>query len=247
MSGRTMLGLAAVGLLVLWGLWMGRPARAGRRQESPSLSIPLSVPGARLYAEACLSCHGSQGNGRNPFPIPGGLRGPALDRLSPARWTPGRIAAVIAHGDPPMPGWGAVLSVQQIDELSAYVRSVMTPHRVGERASRHKLLAQGRRRDAPSQATGVPSGLVSRRAAAAGRGGSARRFGRRPATPRLGDAIRTRSSGEWTRRGGASRRGRWRSQGPELNGRPACRLLSRPAERSGGRRHQHGHQLPGAR
>jgi mono/diheme cytochrome c family protein len=118
-------GLLVVGGMMTVALWMTRPpSHAHPAPLPPAATVP--VDGARLYTEACLSCHGPEGNGQNPFPIPGGYKPPALRRLSPTRWTAERLAAVIRKGDPPMPGWEGTLTPAQIEALAAYVRSLMS-------------------------------------------------------------------------------------------------------------------------
>jgi mono/diheme cytochrome c family protein len=116
-------GLLVVGGLMTVALWATRPHPPARSAPPPATVAPAT--GARLYQEACLSCHGPDGNGANPYPIPGGYRPPALNHLSPTKWTPERLRAVIARGDPPMPGWGGTLSPAQIDAVAAYIRSLM--------------------------------------------------------------------------------------------------------------------------
>jgi len=106
-------------------LWATRPPTHAHPAPLPAAPV-APVDGARLYAEACLSCHGPDGNGHNPFPMPGGFKPPALSRLAPGKWTEERLATVIRKGDPPMPGWEGTLTPAQIEAVAAYVRSLMT-------------------------------------------------------------------------------------------------------------------------
>jgi cbb3-type cytochrome c oxidase subunit III len=85
--------------------------------------------GATLYDSYCWTCHGKTGKGDGPIavaykPQPRDL----TDRASLAQRTDRDLYNVISQGggaverSPTMPGWGEVLSPQEIWDLVAYVR-----------------------------------------------------------------------------------------------------------------------------
>jgi mono/diheme cytochrome c family protein len=108
------------------GIWMfslsgtmnSLPPRSGNVAAGRT-RVPATAPdsgqgnperGAEIYAQACIACHGSAGDGGH-----GG--GPTLiDGLDAVT-----IEAVTAAGRNTMPGFGAVYSAQELRHLSSYI------------------------------------------------------------------------------------------------------------------------------
>ena len=81
----------------------------------PTFADPELTLGARVYAERCAVCHGSQGDG--------GV-GPAVRSDAVVVNLPdvAEHRAVVANGRNTMPAWGHLLSEQEIDAVVRYQR-----------------------------------------------------------------------------------------------------------------------------
>lgn len=92
----------------------------GKTTEKALPEDPLLTEGAKLFAQFCVSCHGSAGNGR------GSRNGPSLQR---PELTYGRTVAAITqsirNGRPGgMPAFGHVFTPPQLEALSTYILSL---------------------------------------------------------------------------------------------------------------------------
>ena len=80
--------------------------------------------GSILYQSRCISCHGTQGNGKGPAAT--GISPSPPDFTDPSFWkgvTDSYLLHVITNGLGPMPGWGATLSPLDIDNLLEYIKT----------------------------------------------------------------------------------------------------------------------------
>jgi alcohol dehydrogenase (cytochrome c) len=84
--------------------------------DSSALDAPDTARGATLYRQACLPCHGDEGDGGH-----GG--GAPLHSLGDID----TVAAIVAGGRNSMPPFGTALTAQQILDVSAYVLSEFSP------------------------------------------------------------------------------------------------------------------------
>jgi mono/diheme cytochrome c family protein len=94
----------------------GGPGGAfGARPAAPPENRPVSVDhGRQLYAEACVACHGEQGDGGH-----GG--GPSLVAGQPAE----AIVGIAKAGKNNMPPFGRVYSDADLKDVAGYVVDVL--------------------------------------------------------------------------------------------------------------------------
>ena len=136
-----LLGVSAIGLPLYW---LAEPSRMeGAEQTFDTIFVNR---GARLFATTeeggynCAGCHGPEGVGGTapPFTLTDAdgefvsqviWRAPAIDTVF-LRYSEEEIRDILTYGRPgtPMPAWGVdgggPLTVQQIDELIAYLGSI---------------------------------------------------------------------------------------------------------------------------
>lgn len=110
--------LAWVPMMVV-GLWW--PFHPKSAPPKPVPVPPTIAQGARLYHQACLSCHGPRGNGQGFVDLPNGRLAPPLDRMGKSD---GELYEIIAQGRGAMPGFNEVLSKNEIHSLVMYVASL---------------------------------------------------------------------------------------------------------------------------
>ena len=91
--------------------------------NSSAFSAPASS-GADTFKAKCAMCHGPDGAGSTPM----GQRFKIRDLRSPdvQKLTDSELTAIIANGKPPMPAYGKTLTVADIGQLVAYIRSIAT-------------------------------------------------------------------------------------------------------------------------
>lgn len=95
-----------------------------RRKSDAELGLtPVQASGRRLYDQRCGGCH-------EPYSSRD-LRGPSLQGLFRKKEMPSgtpandeRVREVIEMGRAKMPGFGRVLTPQQVDELMAYLHTL---------------------------------------------------------------------------------------------------------------------------
>lgn len=109
--------VAMAALVAGWPFHRQQPIRP----DPPS--PPSITQGARLYAKACLSCHGPRGDGEGLVLLPNDRLAPALDQLG-RDWTVERLKSTIAGGNGFMPSWGGVFSRTELESLALYLRSL---------------------------------------------------------------------------------------------------------------------------
>ena len=87
---------------------------------------PAQQPDAKsLFANLCAVCHGQTGAGDGPAAAALKLRPASFtDTAFQAARTDDQLAAMIAGGKPPMPGFGQQLSPVQVKSLVVYLRQL---------------------------------------------------------------------------------------------------------------------------
>jgi mono/diheme cytochrome c family protein len=108
------LGLAGVALALFW------PFHRQATKPAPAPK-PSAVWGARLYHQACLSCHGPRGDGQGLVLLPDNAPAPPLDHLPPERSTVSFLEQVIRSGSGAMPAWGRAMTPAEIRSVALYV------------------------------------------------------------------------------------------------------------------------------
>jgi mono/diheme cytochrome c family protein len=90
---------------------------------SSAFSAPAPA-GAETFKAKCAMCHGDDASGNTPL----GKRLKIHDLRSPEvqKETDDQLAAIITDGKPPMPAYSKILTVEQIHQLVAYLRSIAT-------------------------------------------------------------------------------------------------------------------------
>lgn len=105
------------------------PQTASAPEAPPALEEAQRLDGAALYARHCAACHGEGGGGDGwnaaDLPVPPTAHGDA--ELMGARTDDSLYDAIFAgahvlDGSPRMPGFGSMLTPEQIDALVAHVR-----------------------------------------------------------------------------------------------------------------------------
>lgn len=112
------LAVAVAALLLLAG------CQAERRKSDAELGLnPTQASGRHIYDQRCGTCHEAYSS-RD-------LRGPSLQGLFKKNEMPSgtpanddRVREVIELGRAKMPGFGRVLTPQQVDELLAYLHTL---------------------------------------------------------------------------------------------------------------------------
>ena len=91
-------------------------ACAKPQASAPDRNPASANDGARVYITNCSSCHQLDGNG-----IPGAF--PALASNPVVTGDPARTIAIVKFGTPKMPGWGGVISDDDIAAVVTYIRT----------------------------------------------------------------------------------------------------------------------------
>lgn len=94
------------------------------RKSDAELGLnPQQARGRQIYDMHCLVCHEAYSSG--------GVRGPSMQKLYRKPYMPSgtpvndeRVAEVTVRGRSKMPGFGAVLTDQQVEDLLAYMKTL---------------------------------------------------------------------------------------------------------------------------
>jgi mono/diheme cytochrome c family protein len=78
--------------------------------------------GASTFKAKCATCHGPDGSGSTPM----GQRMKVRDLRSPEvqKQTDDELGAIITNGKPPMPGYGKILTPEEMRQVVAYLRTI---------------------------------------------------------------------------------------------------------------------------
>lgn len=124
MTLREAKGRRSAGLLL--GLLLGLAVVGCGRGESPPVGVgpegtpdPVLVAGRAVFVDRCASCHDADGSGTG--------NGPRLNRGWLLQEYPNLddAAAVVAEGRDRMPGFGSLLTTDEIDAVLRYVTEVL--------------------------------------------------------------------------------------------------------------------------
>ncbi|MDA8204727.1 MAG: cytochrome c [Thermaerobacter sp.] len=85
---------------------------------------PSYAEGARLYHEACISCHGPRGNGEAFVRMPDGSLAPALNQLTGSSASLDSIESIVRDGKEQMPAFKQTMTPSQIRSVALYVASL---------------------------------------------------------------------------------------------------------------------------
>lgn len=111
-------GIATLGLA--FGLTTGAGAQTVAPENAPSAARGArftATQGADIYATVCQGCHMPNGQGAS-----GAGTYPALARNAKLASAP-YIAHVVTNGQKGMPSFGALLSDEQVAQVSTYIRT----------------------------------------------------------------------------------------------------------------------------
>jgi mono/diheme cytochrome c family protein len=141
-SQATLSALDEPGRLETWAATRAKRWLISRAARSESPVTPAyeqaAAIGSMRYLGLCSSCHGT--DGRSPTDIGRGLYPRAVDLGSPGvqSWSDAELFWIVKHGIrlSGMPGFGSVLSDEEIGALVVHVRT-MAPPEENERANRH--------------------------------------------------------------------------------------------------------------
>lgn len=111
---------------VVLGLLLGLAVVGCGRGDPPQVGVgpdgtpdPVLVTGRAVFADRCASCHDADGSGTG--------NGPRLNRgwLSQEYPNLDDAAAVVFQGRDRMPGFGALLTADEIDAVLRYISEVL--------------------------------------------------------------------------------------------------------------------------
>ena len=124
MTCREARGRRLAGLLL--GLLLGLAVAGCGRGGSPQVAVgpggtpdPVLVAGRAVFADRCASCHDADGSGTG--------NGPRLNRGRLVQEYPSLddAATVVSEGRGRMPGFGTLLSPNEIDAVLRYISEVL--------------------------------------------------------------------------------------------------------------------------
>jgi mono/diheme cytochrome c family protein len=90
-----------------------------------ALAVPAVFaqgPAASLYSSKCAMCHGTDGKAATP--IAKMMNVPSFDSGASKKQTNATLTTIIENGKGKMPSYKAQLSVPQVKELVAYIRTL---------------------------------------------------------------------------------------------------------------------------
>jgi len=112
-------------LVLVLSLWPLAGCEAQRRQSDAELGLnPQQIAGRRLYDNYCDRCHAAYSSRGRQGP---GMKGVFQRQYLPMSGMPAnddRVADIVRLGRNKMPGYGQVLSPQQINDLLAYLHTL---------------------------------------------------------------------------------------------------------------------------
>lgn len=118
MTAAKWLAIPLLSLAVTWPFHHHGPKKA-----SPPMR-PSVAYGARLYHQACLSCHGPRGNGEGFVALPDGSMAPPLNGLQGSKMSVDAIQAIIRQGRGSMPAWQDAMTPVEMRSVALYVASL---------------------------------------------------------------------------------------------------------------------------
>jgi mono/diheme cytochrome c family protein len=102
------------------------PSEAGRLAGvDPTIIAALMESGGAGFKKQCVACHGDTGRGDGPAAV--ALNPKPTDMTDPERMgdlTDAQLLEIVANGRASMPGFGAVLSPEELEAVVKYVRSL---------------------------------------------------------------------------------------------------------------------------
>lgn len=96
---------------------------AGAAWVAPAFGADLAK-GKKVYTDKCLKCHGEKGRGDGPK-AEDLEKKPAdyTDKAKMAKFTDADLKKAVKEGKKPMPAFGKKLTDEQIDDVTAYIRT----------------------------------------------------------------------------------------------------------------------------
>ena len=112
-------------LVLVLSLWPLAGCEAQRRQSDAELGLnPQQIAGRRIYDNYCDRCHAPYSSRGRQGP---GMKGVFQRQYLPMSGMPAnddRVSDIVRMGRNKMPGYGQVLSQQQISDLLAYLHTL---------------------------------------------------------------------------------------------------------------------------
>jgi mono/diheme cytochrome c family protein len=115
----------AFGPIVLIGAQALAPEASLQMAGSLRSTPALQSDGADIFAENCVSCHGKGGKGDGPAAAALNPKPPDLtDAELMGSMSDAQLLKVLSDGKGFMPGYASMLSTEELQALTAYVRSL---------------------------------------------------------------------------------------------------------------------------